>query len=62
MIKSVLIGDSSEDVIYLLTVSDVAVGHTFLLFFASFQKNWSKFSTFFVVWKSSSSLLKKIAV
>lgn len=29
MIKSVTIGDSGEDVIYLLTVSDVATGHTF---------------------------------
>lgn len=38
MKKSVLIGDSSEDVIYLLTVSDFAVGHTFLLFFCFFSK------------------------
>lgn len=33
MIESVTIGDSTEDVIYLLTVSDVATGHTFLLVF-----------------------------
>ena len=35
MIRSVVIDDSSEDVIYLFNVSNVAVGHTVFLFFSS---------------------------